>query len=77
MKVEIISPDKQIFEGDADSLVLPGKDGSFGVLNNHAPIVASLAAGQVIVKSTAGEQAFDVNGGVVEVVKNKVIVLAD
>ncbi|MCO4807329.1 MAG: ATP synthase F1 subunit epsilon [Flavobacteriales bacterium] len=77
MKVDIISPDKLIYEGEADSLKLPGKDGSFGILNNHAPIIASLRAGTVVVKHNDSEQSFEVNGGVVEVVKNKVIILAD
>ncbi|GAB5539727.1 MAG: hypothetical protein Salg2KO_18300 [Salibacteraceae bacterium] len=77
MKVVIISPDKQIFEGNADSLRLPGKDGSFGILNNHAPIIASLQEGVVTVKHEGNTQEFDINGGVVEVQKNKVIVLSE
>ncbi|MDC1221484.1 ATP synthase F1 subunit epsilon [Salibacteraceae bacterium] len=77
MKVEIISPDKLIFEGEAISLQLPGKDGSFGVLNDHAPIISSLAEGSVKLNTDQGEKSFEINGGVVEVLKNKVIVLAD
>lgn len=77
MNVEILSPDKLIFKGEADSIQLPGKDGSFGIMNNHAPIIASLKEGTVVVKSNGNEQSFDVNGGVVEVVKNKVIVLSE
>jgi F-type H+-transporting ATPase subunit epsilon len=77
MKVEIISPDKLIFEGETISLQLPGKDGSFGVLNDHAPIISSLAEGSVKLNTDQGEKSFEINGGVVEVLKNKVIVLAD
>lgn len=77
MKVEIISPDKLVFEGEADHLQLPGKDGSFGILNSHAPIISSLQAGTVLVKNGDQETSYEINGGVVEVVKNKVIVLAD
>lgn len=77
MRVEILSPDKLIFEGEADSIQLPGKNGSFGILNNHAPIVATLKEGKVVVKNNGTAQEFDVNGGVVEVLKNKVIVLSD
>jgi F-type H+-transporting ATPase subunit epsilon len=77
MRVEILSPDKLIFEGEADSIQLPGMDGSFGILNNHAPIVASLKDGKVIIKNNGSKQEFDVKGGVVEVLKNKVIVLSD
>ncbi len=77
MKVEIISPDKLIFEGEVISLQLPGKDGSFGVLNDHAPIISSLAEGSVKLNTDQGEKSFEINGGVVEVLKNKVSVLAD
>lgn len=77
MQVEILSPDKMIFQGEAESLQLPGKDGSFGILNNHAPIIASLKSGQVTLMTNGNEQQFDVNGGVVEVLNNKVIVLLD
>jgi len=77
MKVEILSPDKLIFEGEAESIQLPGKDGSFGILNNHAPIIATLKSGQVKITSNGTVQNFDINGGVVEVVKNKVIILGE
>lgn len=77
MKVEILSPDKLIFEGEADAIQLPGKDGSLGILNNHAPIIASLKNGQVTVTSNGNNQTFDINGGVAEVVKNRVIILAE
>lgn len=77
MKVEIISPDKLIFEGEANSLLLPGKDGSFGVLNDHAPIISSLTEGSVKLSTDEGEKSYEINGGVVEVLKNKVIILAD
>jgi|TARA_B110000046_G_scaffold141997_1_gene148785 F-type H+-transporting ATPase subunit epsilon len=77
MKVEIISPNKLIFEGEANSLLLPGKDGSFGVLNDHAPIISSLTEGSVKLSTDEGEKSYEINGGVVEVLKNKVIILAD
>ncbi len=77
MRIDILSPDKTIFEGEADALVLPGKDGSFGILENHAPMIATLAEGKVKVTSKGEDQFFEVNGGVVEVVKNRVIVLSE
>lgn len=77
MRVQIISPDKLLFEGEAESIQLPGKDGSLGILNNHAPIIASLKQGQVKVVQNGTAMFFDVNGGVAEVVNNKVIVLSD
>ena len=78
MFLEIITPDRKLFSGQAKSVKLPGKDGSFGILNNHAPIIASLKKG--IVKVTDDKlaiQNFDIKGGVVEVLKNKIIILAE
>jgi F-type H+-transporting ATPase subunit epsilon len=78
MKVEILSPDTLIFEGEATSLRLPGKDGSFGILNNHAPIISTLVEGNVELTDEGGNtMEFAINGGVVEVLQNKVIVLSD
>ena len=77
MVLEIISPDKMIFQGEVDSLQLPGKSGSFGILNNHAPIIATLQAGTVKVQQDGSEKLFEISGGVVEVVKNKEIVLSE
>ena len=77
MKVEILSPDKLIFAGEVDSIQVPGKDGSLGILNNHAPLVASLKAGKVVLRTGGSEESFDLNGGVVEVNRNKVIILSD
>lgn len=77
MQVEILSPDEKLFEGEADQIQFPGQDGSFGVLNNHAPIIAGLKEGTVRLRSAEGEKTFEIKGGVVEVLKNKVIVLAE
>lgn len=78
MKLEIITPDKTVFEGDIKYAVFPGSEGSFGVLDNHAPMIATLKAGKVeITNDNNTKQEFSVNGGVVEVLKNKVIVLAE
>lgn len=77
MQLEIISPDKSLFKGQADYISCPGTDGSFGILNNHAPIIATLKAGQLLVRDGGSEQTFEINGGVVEVLSNKVIVLAE
>jgi F-type H+-transporting ATPase subunit epsilon len=77
MFLEIISPEKKIFSGDAEAVKLPGVDGSFGVLDNHAPIIAALKKGIVkVTDSNKNVENFEINGGVVEVLNNKVIVLA-
>lgn len=77
MKLDIISPEKTLFSGEVDSVQLPGKEGSFGILNNHAPIIATLKKGTLKVNNKGKESTFDINGGVVEVNNNKVIVLAE
>ncbi len=77
MQVEIITPDKELFKGEAKSVTVPGVDGSMGFLNNHAPLITVLKAGEVKVKTGAGEETFPVKGGVVEVLNNTVLVLAE
>ena len=78
MKLEIITPDKKLFEGNVKSLVVPGSEGQLGILNNHAPMIASLKKGIVkVTDEQAQVQKFEIKGGVVEVLKNNVIVLAE
>ncbi|MFI5141918.1 MAG: ATP synthase F1 subunit epsilon [Bacteroidia bacterium] len=77
MHLEIITPDKKLFEGEAKSLTVPGSEGSLGVLNNHAPMIASLKKGKVKVVTASETKNFDIKGGVIEVLKNKVVVLAE
>ncbi|MDC0579260.1 ATP synthase F1 subunit epsilon [Bacteroidia bacterium] len=76
MIVEVITPDKILFSGEAVSVKLPGSGGSFEALANHAPLLSSLEKGQIIVRTAQGEETFDITGGIVEVLQNKVIVLA-
>jgi len=78
MKIEIITPDKKVFEGDIKSIRVPGKKGSFQVLKDHAPIVSTLENGPVIIVDQDGnETRFEINGGVIEVKMNKIILLAE
>ena len=79
MQLEIISPDKKIYTGEVSSVHVPGTLGAFQVLKNHAPIISTLGSGKVKVKEQEGKEPllFDISGGVVEVLKNKVIVLAE
>ena len=78
MLVDIITPDKELFSGDILSIELPGSDGSFEILNNHAPIIATLSGGKITIALENGKkQSFEVNGGVIEMQNNKIIVLAD
>ena len=78
MHLEIMTPDKKIFEGEVNVVTFPGSDGSFQVLNNHAPLISLLKDGVVEYKTSEKEVSqVAITGGVVEVLKNKVIVLAD
>ncbi|MCX6295776.1 MAG: ATP synthase F1 subunit epsilon [Bacteroidetes bacterium] len=78
MHLEIITPDKKVYSGEVEAVKLPGADGSFGILNNHAPIIASLKKGTVkVTDSKKNIENFEINGGVVEVQNNQVIILAE
>ncbi len=77
MYLEIITPDKKVFSGEVISVKVPGTNGQFQVLKNHAPIISTLANGKVTVKTATETKIYDVMGGVVEVLKNKVVVLAE
>jgi F-type H+-transporting ATPase subunit epsilon len=77
MQLEIITPDKKIYSGEVTSVSVPGADGRFEMLKDHAPIISTLANGKVKVKDKEGVKTFDVKGGVVENLKNKIIILAE
>lgn len=78
MKIEIITPDKKVFEGDVQSVRVPGKKGSFQVLKDHAPIISTLETGPVIMVDQKGSEIrYEIKGGVIEVKMNKIILLAE
>ena len=78
MNIDIITPDKKLFSGEISAVQFPGTNGSFGILNNHAPLIATLKNGEIkITDLNKQEKSFTVNGGVVEVLNNNIIVLAD
>jgi F-type H+-transporting ATPase subunit epsilon len=77
MNVEIVTPSKKIYEGNADGVQVPGFDGSFEILNAHAPILATLANGKVRIREGKENRYFDIAGGLIEVKNNKVVLLAE
>jgi len=78
VKIEIITPDSRIYSGDIRSVRVPGKKGSFQVLKDHAPIISTLDHGPVIIEDDQGMVIrYEISGGVVEVKKNRIILLAD
>ncbi len=76
MQLDIITADKTIFSGEIDAVTLPGSNGSFQILKGHAALISSFDKGKIVVKNKEGKQEFEVSGGVVEVLNNKVVVLA-
>lgn len=74
LKVRIITPSEALFEGDAESVTMPGTVGSFTVLDLHAPIISSLESGKVSVRTQQGVQEYSLNSGFVEVKDNVVTV---
>jgi F-type H+-transporting ATPase subunit epsilon len=77
MYLEILTPEKKIFEGNVTIATFPGSDGSFQVMDNHAPLISLLKEGLVEYKSKETHNSIRITGGVVEVLKNKVVLLAD
>lgn len=77
MYLEILTPEKKVFEGDVTIATFPGADGSFQIMDNHAPLISLLKEGTVEYKSKEASKNVAITGGVVEVLNNKIILLAD
>ncbi len=77
LNLEIVTPDKSIFNEVIESVTIPGTLGSFQILKNHAPLISTFDVGVVTVKSGDEPAYFSTSGGTVEVNNNKVLVLAD
>ena len=73
LKLKIVSPERIEFEGEVESVLVPGTLGQFEILVNHAPIISSLDKGRVVYALPGGEKkSLDISGGFVEVQKNVV-----
>ena len=92
MQLEIVSPERTLLTADVESVIVPGTDGSFQMLDNHAPIVSTLISGTVKISGeiedsnslpdsfaviSSKEIRLSVSSGVVEMKENKVIILTD
>jgi len=79
MNLEILTPEKKLYSGEVYGVQMPGISGSFEVLEKHAPLVSALKAGRVkVLKDRQSHVAFfDITGGFVEVLNNKVTLLAE
>lgn len=91
MELQIVSPEAELFSGEVESVTIPGKSGSFQILNNHAPIVSTLVSGSVIIKGDlklnkdqkekfiqeGSQTILQIQSGTIELNANKVILLVD
>jgi F-type H+-transporting ATPase subunit epsilon len=78
ISVEIVTPEKVVFsEPAADMVVVPGSEGEMGILPHHAPVLTTLAYGELIVKKGRAQESFAIYGGVVDIRPDRVVVLAD
>lgn len=76
MFLEIVTPEKTLYSNEIKYVLVPGSKGQFGVLKNHAPLISTLEKGNVkVIEQDDTEKFFDINGGVVEILKNNIIIL--
>ena len=78
MKLEILTPETTLFDNEVKSVQVPGKSGSFEMLNNHMPIVSSLNEGVIkIIDTNNQKKEITISSGVIEMKNNKIIILAE
>jgi F-type H+-transporting ATPase subunit epsilon len=77
MRVLVISPERTVFDGEAESLIAPTYDGQVGILPRHAPFMTLLGQGTLSVRAAGGTSRFRVQGGFLQVVSNTVRVVAE
>ena len=77
LHVVVLSPERTVFEGAADSVVAPAYNGSLGILRGHAPLMALLGEGSLRITSGGRELRFEVAGGFLQVADNQVTVLSE
>jgi len=77
VKLEIITPEKRLFDGNVKLVQVPGTKGSFEILKNHAPIISTLTQGTIkVITDTDQEQLIEIKTGIIEVKANNITVLA-
>jgi len=77
LKVAVISPERTVYEGDADMVVVPAWDGEIGILRGHSPLLTLLGSGTLRVTNGGSEQRFAVQGGFMQVAEDVVTVLSE
>lgn len=77
LTVSIVSPERTLYEGEADSLVAPAFDGEVGIMSMHAPMLTLLGSGELRLNASGGERRFEVFGGFLEVADDRVRVVTE
>jgi len=80
MQLEILTPEHKVYSGTVYGVQLPGVEGSFEILQNHAPMVAALGEGKMKIikdKNTNANETYNISGGFVETMNNKTTVLLE
>ena len=78
MRLEIIAPERCLFTGDVTMIKVPGTNGEFQILKNHAPIVSTLDKGVITIRNTDNsEQIFEIESGLLKCNKNEVNILVE
>ena len=77
LTVSVVSPERTLFEGEAESLVAPAYDGEVGILSMHAPMLTLLGSGELRLNAASGERRFEVFGGFLEVADDRVRIVTE
>jgi F-type H+-transporting ATPase subunit epsilon len=78
MLLEVLTPERRLYSGEVYGVQLPGIDGSFEVLNRHAPLIAALGKGKMkVLKDKTQFEFYQIEGGFIEVLDNKATVLVE
>ena len=77
MHVEVVTAERELYSGEADTVIAPGSEGQLGILPRHAALLTTLKVGELLIKLSGAEEPFFVSGGFLEVSNNSVTVLAE
>lgn len=77
LRLEVVTPERQLYSGEVDFVLLPGAEGELGILPRHAPLMTALTIGELVARRGEEELLFAIHGGFAQVLPDRVIVLAD
>jgi F-type H+-transporting ATPase subunit epsilon len=77
IQLEIVTPERLVYQDEVDSVNVPGVEGELGILPHHAPLVSTLGYGELRIRKGGAEESFAIVGGFVQVRPDKVVVMAE